>query len=78
MKTETRGRKRIGKEVTIPITFSVEPGLKRDLKDEAYRAEKTLSQLGAYALRRYLNAKRHTRRLEAMNNENFKKDRNII
>jgi len=77
-KKETRGRKRIGSEVTVPIALAVEPELKRALKDEADRAGKSLSRMGSYAIQRWLNAQRHTRRIEAMNNKNYKDDRSII
>ena len=72
------GKKRLGKEVQVPITFSVDPKLKEALKDEACRAGKNLSQIGAYALKRWLNAQWHTRKIEKIRDKNYIKDRNII
>ena len=78
-KTETRGRPRIGKEVTVPIALAVDPKLREALKDEAYRAGKSMSQMGAFAIQRWLNAQKHTRKIEEMRDkENYKEDRNII
>jgi hypothetical protein len=61
------GRNRLGKEATVSITFSVEPELREALKDEAYRAGKSLSQMGSYALQRWLNAQEHVRESEEIN-----------
>lgn len=76
MKTETRGRKRINKELTVPIALAVDPELREALKDEAYRAGKSMSQMGAYALQRWVNAQKHVRKIEGMNTHI--NDRNII
>ena len=54
-KIETRGRKRIGTEVTVPYACAIDPKLKEALENEAYRDGKTLSQMGAYALQRFIN-----------------------
>ena len=55
--SEKRGRKRINKELTVPIALAVSPRLKEALENEAYRDGKTLSQMGAYALQRFINAR---------------------
>lgn len=60
------GRKRFGKELMVPIAIQVDPELKEAMLDEAYRTGKTLSQMAAYGLQRWINAHKHTKRLEEM------------
>jgi len=64
--TKTRGRPRIGKEVTVSIALAVDPKLREVLKDEADRAGKSMSQMGAFAIQRWLNAQKHTQKIEEM------------
>jgi len=76
MKKKTRGRPRIGKEVMVQISIAVAPELKEALLGEAHRAGKTLSQMGAYAIQRWLNAQEHVRHIEKT--RTYINDQNII
>ena len=68
-KVETRGRKRINKELTTPIAFAVEPSMKYALKDEAKRRGMNLSRMGVYAIKCFLKMAESTARIDKLNRE---------
>ena len=60
------GRKRLGKERKVHIAIKIDPKLKESLSDAADRMGITLSRVGEYAIQRWINAQKHTMKIERM------------